>query len=183
MRLLFVFVFLSSVAFGQINEPFYNLFQIDNYIKQIEGKNNKEAKKILKKHLKVLYADFSKDVRRNLNPFIGLASLPSLDIFYYHFKDEVKTYPLANELLKKNRLKKTLAISSMFIVPISGFAILTIIDPLAFLYVLIIPEGAAIYFGGSLLAMIPGIVILKKAQKDLIDEIRTYHKEYNETIN
>ena len=179
MRLLFVFVFLSSVSFGQTNKPFYNLFQIENYIKQIEGKNYKESKKILKKHLKVLYADFSEDDKRNLNPFFGRGQTP-YDIFYYHFKNEVKNYTLANERLKKNRLKKALATLSMFIIPITGYTIMITSDQLLFLLFTI--EGATIFLGGSLIAMIPGIIILKKTKKDFIDVIRTYHKEYNQTI-
>ena len=47
------------------------------------------------------------------------------------------------------------------------------------LFLLFTIEGATIFLGGSLIAMIPGIIILKKTKKDFIDVIRTYHKEYN----
>ena len=163
MRLLFIFLLFSGFTIAQNNENFYDYYEIDKYIELSKGESDKECKIIFKRHLNKL----------------RLASIGN-NVFKKHFKHELLNYPLAYDEFKKNyssKLKKTLLISSFFIYPITSVAIIGSLYGTSSLLYLFSGEGLLVYFGGSFVSMIPGIIILNKKQ-NLIRALRVYHKEY-----
>ena len=166
MRFLFVFVFLSSVAFGQNDVVFYDLYQIDELVKQIDGKSYKESKLKFGKHF------------NNLDLRVG-----ERISFNNRFKRELINHPVLLKRLKKIKLKKTLGILSTYIYPItSGIIIGSSFGFYTILYIFS-GEGAAVYFGGSIVCGIPGMIIYNKAENEFIDLIKDYHKEYKQKLN
>ena len=166
MRILFVFVFLSSVAFGQNDVGFYDLYQIDDLVKQIDGKSYKESKIKFGKHFSKL------DLR--VGERIG---------FKRRFKRELINHPLLLNKLKKIKLKKALSILSIYIYPItSGIIIGSSFGFYSILYIFS-GEGAAVYFGGSIVSAIPGMIIFNKGENEFIDLIKDYNKEYKLKLN
>ena len=166
MRILFVFVFLSSVALGQNDVGFYDLYQIDALVKQIDGKSYKESKMKFGKH----FSNLDLRLRERIS-------------FNKRFKRELINHPLLLKRLKKIKLKKALGILSTYIYPItSGIIIGSSFGFYSILYIFS-GEGAAIYFGGSLVSGIPGMIIYSKADNEFIDLIKDYHKEYKQKLN